>query len=163
MSRIARQLKAALACFVFLSVDSPLAAISREQAADRTVISGTEILDAAMLDSAGSLKVLRSATAVIDFGNSANTALAGNLVNNGKIIAVSSNADVITAGLTANNIINRPHALISSVLPSSGLTGFSNLVANLSLNLNAIHDIVNAGTITSAGALTVTAGSSITN
>jgi len=89
--------------------------------------------------------------------------LSGDLSNAGKFYAVSSSPTVTAASISAANIFNQQGAVLTSVLPKSGLFGMGNLISNLSLNLNASNNVGNAGTISSAGRLTVTAGGSITN
>src|SRR5262249_50076679 len=76
---------------------------------------------------------------------------------------VSTSPTVNTAVINANNILNQQGGLISTVLPASGLPGVSGAIPGLNLSLNAIQNIVNAGTIMSAGNLSLTAGGSITN
>lgn len=103
-------------------------------------------------------------TALHDFASTAGTLnLSGNLVNSGNFFALSTNAATNSANISAANIFNNPHALLSTVLPAGGLPSFLNAISNLNLNLNAASNIMNAGTITSAGSLTATAGGSITN
>lgn len=75
--------------------------------------------------------------------------LTGNLTNSGTFNIFSSNAAVTSATVNAANIYNNAGALISSTLAN--------------LNLNAVNNIVNAGTIMSAGNLSMTAGGSISN
>src|SRR5262249_8830825 len=62
----------------------------------------------------------------------------------------------------ASNIYNNAGAVISTVLPA-GQPGPASAVPNLSLSISALNDIVNAGTLSSGGKLTLTAGGSIVN
>lgn len=110
-----------------------------------------------------SLVIPQGVTAVRDFGTASVLNLSGNLTNAGSLFAVSSNAAVTNAVINANNIINQPGALLSSILPVGALPGISSAVSNLSITLNALQNIINAGTISSAGSLTATAGGSIIN
>lgn len=89
--------------------------------------------------------------------------LSGNLSNSGTLYAISSNSNITSAVFSANNILNNQGALFSSMLPTTGLSGYTSVVSNLSLTLNAINDIINAGMISSAGALSLSAGGSIVN
>lgn len=101
---------------------------------------------------------------VYDFGASkGNFSLSGNFINSGAFFLVSSNQAVTSGTLSALNIVNNSGALLSSVLPFGGLSGFSNLVQGLSFNLQAVNNITNYGTIASAGTLGMTAGGTITN
>src|SRR5207302_646789 len=72
--------------------------------------------------------------------------LSGNLTNSGTLnVQPAANA---LASLSATNIINNYGATIHSTVP---------------LQLSAAMNVVNAGRISSAGSLTVTAGNSIIN
>lgn len=102
-------------------------------------------------------------TQVIDVSNGSIHRLSGNLVNKGTLYLVSSNPQVDTATLVARNIFNYPGASISTVLPSSGISGFDSAISNLNLSLIAIRNIVNNGSISSAGNLNLVAGGTITN
>lgn len=75
--------------------------------------------------------------------------LTGNLTNSGTLNIFSSNSAITSSSVNAVNILNNAGALITSSLAN--------------LNLNAVNNIVNAGTIYSAGNLNMTAGGSITN
>ncbi len=87
----------------------------------------------------------------------------GNLYNSGTLYIVSTNAAVTTAQLTALNIVNATNATISTVIPAGGLPQVNDANSRLNLVLNAANNIWNAGTISAAGSLTLTAGNSITN
>jgi len=102
---------------------------------------------------------------IIDLSNplATNIILTGNLTNAGTIYVVSSNPLITHVSISAANVDDLQGALFSTVLPASGLLGFSALVPNLSLSLSAINNIVNSGTISSAGALSLSAGHSIVN
>jgi filamentous hemagglutinin len=100
-------------------------------------------------------------TAVDNFAGSKTFSLTGDLVNSGTFYAVSTSKSVSTAGISAADITNS--GLLTSIVPAGGISGFSNLIGNLGLSLTAINNIVNHGTISSAGGLALTAGNSITN
>jgi hypothetical protein len=102
------------------------------------------------------LVIPRGVDVVRDFSSNALMSLAGNLVNKGTFYAVSTNPANDLATITANHIMNSTNALLTSVLPVQGIEGFENAIHNLSLNLVADH-ITNAGTISSANGLTLTA------
>lgn len=128
-----------------------------------TAIGGSLDLSAQLSHNINSLVIPKGITAVSNVANTAGLTISGNLVNSGSLLAVSDNAAVKTAQISANNIYNNPNALISTVVPQGGVAGYSNLVGNLNLNLNTAHDLVNNGTISSAGNLSVTAGGAISN
>ena len=100
-------------------------------------------------------------SAILDFTNAGSLSLSGNLQNAGIIYAVSSGNS--SATIQANNIFNLSGGTITTVLPTGGFAGFSNLFGTLNLSLIAVNDIVNAGLISSSGNLSVTAGNTITN
>src|SRR5207247_2662919 len=63
------------------------------------------------------------------------------------------NSAVNNATISAVTIANLRDALLTTVLPSGGLSGFSNAISNLSLTLEAWKQISNSGTISSAANL----------
>ncbi len=75
--------------------------------------------------------------------------LTGDLTNHGTFNVFSSDAAVTSATVNAANICNSATATISSALAN--------------LNLNAVNNIVNSGTITSTGSVAMTAGGTFTN
>lgn len=79
--------------------------------------------------------------------------LLGDLTNYGNVFAISSSANIASATIKADTIANMHNAVITSVIPV-GTHG--NVVPNLSLDLQATTSIVNHGTISSAGNLTLT-------
>ncbi len=129
--------------------------------AGTTVLVNSETLDLS------SLNVAQGSNLILDFSNSANFSLSGNLANSGNIYAISTNPGVTGVNISANNVYNNTAALITTVIPQNGIAGFSidigSLVPNLSLSIAAIQNIVNAGTISSAANLSLTAGNTITN
>lgn len=157
-----------------LSLILPFAAFAQEAPVAEptqqapTAASSPTVLDQSALQQLTNLVVNPQQTVAIDFGNLTNGInLSGNLSNNGSIYAYSTNPNVTVGSINANNIFNNAGGLITSVLPNGGIPGLSlnlaNLVSNFSLNFNAVNDIVNAGTIASAGNLSMTAGGTITN
>ncbi|MBX9568323.1 MAG: hypothetical protein K2X77_05475 [Candidatus Obscuribacterales bacterium] len=125
-----------------------------------SVDSGTSVLNIGQLSSANALQVAPGATAIIDFAGGGSLTFSGNISNSGNIFAISSNPNYSTATFNALNIFNNQGAVFSSVLPSS-YTGFGSIVSNLNLSLNATNQIMNAGTISSAGNLSMSAASII--
>ncbi len=109
-----------------------------------------------------SLVIPSGVTAVRDFGTASALNLTGNLTNAGSFFAVSSNSAVTDAVISVANFSNQQGALLTSVLPI-GFSGAGNAVNNLNLTINAINNIFNAGTISSAGNLTASAGGFIMN
>jgi len=126
-------------------------------------VGGSFNISSRLASNLNSLVIPQGVTAVGDFAKLSALNVAGNLVNSGTLYAVSSNAAVTQAAINAANISNMAGATISTVLPTAGIPGFSNLSSTLSLVLNATNNIYNAGTISSAANLTLAAGGSITN
>jgi len=108
------------------------------------------------------LVIPQAVTLLYDVGTGGAVHLSNNLTNAGTIYAFSSNPRVTTAQISASNIYNNAGAVISTVLPA-GQPGPASAVPNLSLSISALNDIVNAGTLSSGGKLTLTAGGSIVN
>ncbi len=101
-------------------------------------------------------KVVNAPQLVIDVGNLQNGvyAITGNFINTHNLTFVSSNQNIHTATLAVTgSIFNPVGASLSTLIPS----GYSNAVANLNLVLNAQTGIFNAGSIVSAGALSMSA------
>src|SRR5579883_2507152 len=100
---------------------------------------------------------------IIDFSASSILNIAGDFKNAGIIYLVSNNPSNHNAVITAQNIVNLPGGLITSILPANGLPGYTNAISNLSITVAAVNQIVNNGTISSAANLSAVAGSSINN
>jgi adhesin HecA-like repeat protein len=83
--------------------------------------------------------------------------LNANLTNFGSIFAYSTNASVTNLTVSASNIYNTTGATLSSIVPTT--LGITTAVPVFGLSLNAINEIVNAGTISSSGDLTLNAAS----
>lgn len=113
--------------------------------------------------SSGDLTVSKNSNLIVDFGSNSNLSISGNLSNFGNIYALSTNPHVTTANISALNISNNVGAHITTVLPASISSQFAYTVPNFNLSLVAINNVMNAGAITSAGALNVSAGGSIIN
>lgn len=111
----------------------------------------------------GSLVIPLGVTAVRDFAVSGVLNITNNLTNAGKIFGYSSNSAVTTALINASNVLNLPGALLTTVLPSTGLPGVTNAISFLNLSLNTSGNIVNLGTISSSGNLKLNAGGVINN
>src|SRR5579875_301994 len=89
--------------------------------------------------------------------------LSGNLTNAGAFYAVSTSPAVTQMSINAQNITNQAGGLITTVLPAGGIAGVTGALSTVNLALNAANNIVNAGTISSSGNLSLSAGGSITN
>ncbi len=123
--------------------------------------SSTKVLSASEIS--GSLSVDDKHIVVIDLGSQSSINLSGNLTNAGSIYAISTNPAVTSGTISAANIVNFAGGTISTVLPSGGIPGISNALANFNLVLNAVGSLTNSGTISGANNITAIAGSAITN
>ena len=74
---------------------------------------------------------------------------------------IFTNSHVLSAAIDANNIYVQAGGLLTSVL--AGNASLPGALSSLHLRLNALGDILNAGTISSSGNLTAYAGGSIVN
>jgi hypothetical protein len=131
--------------------------------ANGAAIGGSFNLPAHVSQYLSNLIVPAGVTGAINFSNTPAFNIPGNITNSGNLYAFSTNAQNIDATISANNIANNQSALLSTVLPNSGLLGVNNAINSLNLNLISVADIVNAGAITSSGNLNLTAGGSIIN
>jgi hypothetical protein len=87
-------------------------------------------------------------TVVRDFGKSGALNLLGDFRNAGTFYAVSTNATVTNAIISAKNVINS--GTLSTLLPTGGLAGYAGAIPNLDLTLKASESIQNTGTISGA-------------
>ncbi len=126
-------------------------------------VGGSFTIGSRLSQHISNLVIPAGVTAVDNASRSSTLNLTGNLTNAGTLYVLSTNPAITTATISAANITNRQGALLTTVLPASGLPGFNNLVSSLNLNLTALQNIVNAGTISSSGSLTASAGGSIIN
>ncbi len=161
---------AASACVIFVSLSQVSSLVFAPNAVADPIVPTTNLLSSSTLrpgskasTTGSSMNIPIGSTFVIDVSNGPIHKMNGNLSNLGTIYVVSTNPLTTTATLIARNIFNAPGALITTVLPQSGLAGFSNAIPNLSLTLVALQNIVNQGTIRSANSLSLVAGGSISN
>src|SRR5262249_4400000 len=117
-------------------------------------VGGSFVLTPQLSQNINNLVVPSGVTAIANAALLPTLHLSGDLTNSGNFYAVSTNPQFSTFTIQATNIFNQPGGLLTSVVPKSGLPGFSGLVSNVHLNLNAVQNIVNAGTISSSGNLT---------
>lgn len=146
-----------------------LAASQMISSGTQTLVLGSEgqatrgrfSIGAGLMESISNLVIPDGVKLFQNFGQSSILALSGNLVNEGKLVAFSTNPRVNTATISAANIFNGVSGLISSVVP----VDLGSVVGNPNLNLMLIAtgDIVNAGTISSSANLGLSAAGSITN
>jgi hypothetical protein len=127
--------------------------------AQGTAVAGGFSLSSALFKSIGNLVIPQNVKLFDNVGLVGNLSLSGNLTNAGKLIEFSTNPNVTSAIISANSIYNLSGATITTELPSRLTTA----VSGLQLTLNALQDINNAGTIVSAGSLSLAAGTSIVN
>jgi mucin-19 len=129
-----------------------------------TADGGKFTLNTALNSSVNELVVPKGVTALDYFSKNSSLSLGGDLLNYGSIYGVSTNSHATAGSLSATDIANETGGIISTVLPTSLQASNPNAITNASLTLNALNGISNAGTISSAGALTLaTTNGSITN
>lgn len=115
---------------------------------------GSLTLDAAATSGLTSLNVPKNVSVTGDFTNAAELSIGGDLRNAGNLVVRSGDPSLAAATISADNIRNARTGSIATVDTASGA---------LNLNLFANMDIVNQGTISGAGDVTLTAGGSIQN
>lgn len=131
--------------------------------ASRTAIGGS--VDLSALTSGNKsmriddLKITEGVTAYGDFGKGGDVRITGDLVNNGGIVAYSSQKNVDVANVRADNIVNNAGANIRTGLNAE----LGGVVDNVSLGLYANNNLSNYGSINSAGDLTLSAGGNLSN
>jgi hypothetical protein len=104
-----------------------------------------------------SILVPKGVTVIGDFTTNSTLALSGNLVNSGAFYAVSTSELSRIALVSAQNIVNRQGAVISTVLPAAWAQHYSDAITNLNLSLSVRNSLVNAGIISSAADLSIIA------
>lgn len=109
-----------------------------------------------------SINVPKGVTGVYDVAANHALNLSGNFTNYGNFYLLSTNHSISAGSISAQNIVNNQGALISSVLPNL-ITSIFGLVNNLSFSLNAVQNLHNFGTISSAGSLNLAAGNQLIN
>lgn len=124
-------------------------------------VGGQFSLSSIRAQAIGNLVIPTGVTAVRDFGKAGAMGLLGNLTNSGSLYGFSTNPALTTAAISAMNVFNNTGATLSTVTPA-GLAG-GNALATLNLSLSALKNIVNAGSISSSGSLTLSAGGCIIN
>jgi hypothetical protein len=125
--------------------------------------SGTFAMHETLAGMIGNLSIPTGVTALHDAASASLVNLTGNFVNSGSYYAYTSNVAVAAASLAAQNITNNQNAILSTILPATLQSSLNPALTSLTLNLSAINNIVNAGTISSSANLNLYAGGSITN
>jgi hypothetical protein len=92
-----------------------------------------------------------------NFSNRSDFNLTGDLVNNGSIIALSNREGANRASISAHNLTNGSAGLISTIVDPSAFPQYENLQSTVDLRLRADETLLNQGSITSSGNLTLSA------
>lgn len=124
---------------------------------DGAAVGGSFTLGNSLASALAGLVIPRGVTA-LNLASELN--LGGNLVNRGTLYSALPVSSGNQSTISATNIYNNRSALITTMVPQevlAQLTSAESFAENLSLALNASGEIVNAGTITSAGNLNLTA------
>jgi hypothetical protein len=163
-SRFIRTMCYSLVAMLYLPSSGLCNDVANTTQPSQTQTSSPTVINAGSTD-LSSLNVGHGETLVIDFSGQSSLSLTGNLQNAGTIYGISTNTASTGVTISANNITNTISGLISTVLPAGGIPGFNmgSLVPSLNLSLIAVQNIINSGTISSAGNLAMQAGGSITN
>ncbi len=123
-------------------------------------VGGTFSLNQVETNKVGELVVPANVTALDNFSRNSSLGITGQLINYGDIYGLSTNSRITSGLISAGDITNEAGGLISTTLPSSIVATVSpsgHLDSGVGLSLIAANDISNSGTISSAGALTLTA------
>lgn len=100
-------------------------------------------------------------TGITAFSSADVLQIANSFTNSGNFYAITNNPSQVAATIAAQSIFNQSNAVLSTVLPPSA--GIASANPRLGLVLDAVNELVNLGTISSAGDLTLTAGQHINN
>ena len=115
---------------------------------------GSLTLDAAASNGLTSLNIPKNVSVTGDFTSAAELSIGGDLRNAGSLVVRSSDPSLAAATISADNIRNARTGSIATIDTASGA---------LNLSLFANMDIVNQGTISGTGDVSLTAGGSIQN
>lgn len=126
-------------------------------------VGGSFVIPADLPASLNDFRLPEGVTAVHDFASRGKLDFAGSFVNAGTFYAVSSAASPAAAAISAHGVINQAGALLTSILPAGGLPGMSGLSPVLDLRIVSGADLVNYGTISSSGSLSLAAAQSLIN
>ena len=132
-----------------------------------SAVGGSFTITSQLASHISNLVIPQGVTAIDKITNSSVFNISGNLTNSGTLYAISLNPTITSATINALNINNLSRGLISTNLPGSlpGSAGIlpASYTPITNLTLNAVNNINNAGTIASAGSLSLNAGGSISN
>jgi hypothetical protein len=122
-------------------------------------VGGRMSLTSSLAQSLSNLVIPQGVKLFDNFASIGALQLSGNLIDAGKFVALSTSPSLTSAVIDANNIYVQAGGVLTSVLsaPHAGLN------STLSLSLDALNNVVNNGTISSSGSLSVSAGGSISN
>ena len=122
-------------------------------------VGGRMSLTSSLAQSLSNLVIPQGVKLFDNFASTGALQLSGNLVDDGKFVALSTSPLVTSAVIDASNIYVQAGGVFTSVLSAQ----HAGLNSTLSLDLNALNNVVNNGTISSSGSLSVSAAGSITN
>lgn len=119
----------------------------------------TQIVNAQSLGSTN-LAVPSSQNLLVDFSSIGQNGLQlSDLTNHGAVYVFTTNPNVRTAAITANNILNANGAIMTSALPSAisqaVALNIGRAASSFNLSLTALNSFVNNGTISSSGNLSI--------
>jgi len=122
--------------------------------ADGNAVGGSIDINSRMQRHINGINIPHGVTVNTDIARAGGLNFRGDFSNAGNFYATSSVRGMDTARISADNITIAQSGLLSAV---------NGVNENLNLELNAVRDILNAGTIFSSGNLTLNAGGSLNN
>jgi len=129
-----------------------------------TAAGGTFSLNQVVTPKVSGLVIPQTVTAIDYFASGKPVVLHGDLVNYGSIYGISTNSAVTSGSIFAHDITNEAGGLITTQVSSSMAASIANLISGTSLVLGAGNNLINSGTISGAGHLTLaTVSGGITN
>lgn len=109
------------------------------------------------------LSIPTGVTGLAAFNSGANLAVVGDIKNYGNVYAYTTQDQLLGGTISAANIVNNAHGVISSALSSTLAQSLGAIASPFNLSLVATNRVENYGSIASSGALSIVAGSSILN
>ena len=108
------------------------------------------------------LVIPHGVSALVNLTGGDDWSISGDLTNSGRVFAYGVGTVHGAGTLSAFDIYNNPGALISSMMPK-GSFGIQGIAPIFDFGLSALGDIINSGTISSSGSLSLRAGGQIEN
>jgi hypothetical protein len=144
----------------YLAITEVLAQGSQTIVVDNkgVAVGGNFALNTSVIAHASEIVIPANVTALDNLASGSSFTLKGDLLNYGSLYTYSSSSATLSGTIAAKGIVNEAGGLISTQLPSSLVSAVGAAVDNTNLTLSAAGSLVNAGTISSGGTLSLVSG-----